>query len=151
MTYSAIVSPVEAWFRLVRERRSSGGKGRDTQQQGHGSIVDQTDLHISSKAPLRDAQRLAGGVTHAVIEQSPSILGRSRRRETRPGALARVGGERELRHQQQIAASVEKAAIHAPFGILEHPVAEQPIDQTLGLCLTVATLDGNEDQKPGAD
>jgi len=60
-----------------------------------------------------------------VIKQTPPEFRRGRRCEARPGAAVRVGGERELRHQQQAAGDVLHAQVHLAGVIREDPVGEQ--------------------------
>ena len=51
----------------------------------------------------------------------------------KPGAvaLAGVGRQRELGHQQQAAAGVPQRQVHAPGGVGEHAIVEQPLQQAL--------------------
>ena len=47
-------------------------------------------------------------------------------------ALVGVGGQRELRHQQQAAADIGERQIHAPGLVFEDPVAEHALEQAFG-------------------
>ena len=91
------------------------------------------------------------GPSRQVPEQTFCIRGFRRPAESRTQALGRVRGERELRHQQDRSAGFGDRHVHAPGGIFEHAIVQQPIEQTLGRLLVIAALDGNEHQQTRAD
>jgi len=78
---------------------------------------------------------------------------RRRRRgaEARAQAAAGIGGQRELRHQQQAAAGVLERQVHAPFAVAEHAVAQQLLQQPLDLRRAVIGLNADQGQQAGLD
>jgi hypothetical protein len=70
---------------------------------------------------------------------------------SRAGALSCVGGEGELRHQQQTTADVAQAQIHPALAVAENAVAEQPFAQSLGVFFHVLVFDADQRQQSGID
>src|SRR5690606_15509168 len=58
---------------------------------------------------------------------------------------------RELRYQQQPATEVAQRAVHLPRFVRKNPVAEQALEQAVGLRRGIAALDADEDQQPRAN
>ena len=86
-----------------------------------------------------------------MIEQR---LGERRRRcrgKTRAQAIFGVGRQGKLRNQQQTAADIVQRQVHFAFGIAEHPVVEQLVQQLGGTGLGITGLDGNQHQQALVD
>ena len=96
------------------------------------------------------AWRLPARCEH-VIEQVATEFGRRSAGESRPRALARVRGERELWHQQEAATDRLQVEVHLAFPIGEHAQREQPVDEAIGIGVGVRRDGTHEDQKAGAD
>ena len=56
-----------------------------------------------------------------------------------------------LGHQQQAAAALTQAAVHAPLTVFENPVIEQALQQARGLRGGVAALDADQHHQAGTD
>ena len=65
--------------------------------------------------------------------------------------LRGIGGQGELRDQQQAAADIAQRAIHAPFVIGEDAIAEQALEHATDLGLAVAAFDRDESQQASTD
>ena len=79
---------------------------------------------------------------------------RSRRGEARPIALARIGRQRELRHQQQAAcfrSEIAKRSVHASGFILEHPIVQQPLEQPIDFSIAILGFDAHQDKQAAVD
>jgi len=91
------------------------------EQEGDRAVIDQFDLHRSSKDPGGDLQ--AGGsqdVGHAQVEPfGVSRLGR--RREAWPPAGPTIGEQSELARHQHTSSNFRDALIHFSGVILEGP------------------------------
>jgi hypothetical protein len=85
------------------------------------------------------------------IEHRPGVRRLGGGREARPSAAVGIGGQGELGHQQQAAAGVGKAQVHAPIGIVEHAVAEYPLGHALRLRRGVARLHADQHQQARPD
>src|SRR5215472_7077545 len=97
-------------------------RGRHPQPEGHRAVVDEPHLHVRAEHTATH-----GGVErrgpHAEMAEQALALGRRRGRgEARTLALAGVGGQGELRHQEEAALHLAEVQVHAPLGIREHPV-----------------------------
>ena len=87
------------------------------------------------------------GLREGQVEQSPRQSARRRRRKPGPSSRRGVRGQRELRYQQQAAADIDEAAIHAARAVVKHPVAEQPADESLGVLVGVRGADADQDEQ----
>jgi hypothetical protein len=63
----------------------------------------------------------------------------------------RIGGERELRDEEQFALDIAQRQVHFAVRVAEHAVAEQTLEQSIGLTLPVSSLDSHEGQQSSAD
>ena len=105
----------------------------------------------AESAGCHSAAELRARPSNRMVEQCAAVLRGGRARKARTHALCRVGRQRELRHQQQAAPGVDEAEVHAASRVFENPVAQDPIDQAIGLRLRVRRLDGEEYQEACAD
>jgi hypothetical protein len=72
-------------------------------------------------------------------------------RETRPHAFDSVGGESELRDQQQFAFDIGQAQIHLSGIVGKNAVTQQTIRQADYLRVPVSSLDRDQGQQAEAD
>jgi len=77
--------------------------------------------------------------------------GRSGGGEARPVALAGVGGQRELRDQQQRAAGLADIEVHSPGFVRKDAVGQHAFEQAIGLAFRVAFFDRDQCEDTPAD
>ena len=84
------------------------------QNQRHGAVIDELDVHHGAEAPALDAhaERLQAGGEG--LDQGLGGFGRRGLVEAGPAASAQVRVESELADHQRFAAAVEQGAIDAP-------------------------------------
>src|SRR5690606_20400599 len=86
-----------------------------------------------------------------IFEQPSTVVRRGGRTETGARSFRRVGGERELRYEQQPPADFGEASIHAAEVVGKDTIREEPLEQAVRLRLGVVPLDGDEHQQAAAD
>jgi hypothetical protein len=84
-------------------------------------------------------------------EQSGTILWCGGGRETGTAPLAGVGCQGELGHQQQATTGFQQAQVHLSGRVIEDPVSEHTIQQTVAANRVITPLDPDQDKQPGAD
>jgi hypothetical protein len=94
---------------------------------------------------MRDAGRRDG--RDESLEQGSSGFRGRRAREARPQPPARIGCERELRHEQYRAADFADGSIHFARGVGENAVRHQARCEPGSLARPVAPLDTDENQQ----
>ena len=62
-----------------------------------------------------------------------------------------LGGEGELRHQQQPALDLAQREIHAPLAVGKDAVGKQPLEEPLGLILRVLAPHRDEGEEASGD
>src|SRR3989475_3276176 len=85
-----------------------------------------------------------------VVEQL-GLLGRGRVGEARAVALRRVGDQRELAHDQGLAAGVQQGAVEATLVILENPQPRDPFRKSSRGIRHVFTRDPDQNAQAGPD
>ena len=88
----------------------------------------------------RSGRAAARGRDEVLVEAPPQLRIRGRA-EARPVALAGLGGQRELRYDEQCPAAVEHAAIHSAGRVVEDAVAEDALEQPIRLGLAIGRFD----------
>jgi len=86
-----------------------------------------------------------------VGKQAPRRVRWRGRRETGARAPARIGRQRELRHQQQPATIFTQAAVHASVRVGEDAIAQQTFNQTAYIGLSIVGTYTHEYQQAGTD
>ena len=71
------------------------------QPECHGPVINEADLHVGPKFAGLDRIVLATAVSHQVVEVGGACAGLRRFGKARSRTLASVGGQRELRYEQQ--------------------------------------------------
>ena len=93
----------------------------------------------------------ARAAAHSASNRLRAVLGRRRAAESRARALRGVGNQGELGHQQQAAADLAQVQVHAPLGIREDPVGEDPFQQPLAGVGGVILFHADEGQDAPVD
>ena len=87
--------------RIIGSKRFSA-----VEKNGYGSVVDERHLHHRLKLAGRDAKPTGRQFSHDIFVERFRNLRRRRRGKRRPPSVARIAGERELRHDQHAALSM---------------------------------------------
>src|SRR5215469_14087375 len=142
----------------ARNRRSSPKTGRASRYRStrleperHRPVVGECHLHVGAKYACGNMGIGAARAAEQVLEQRPGIPGLGSGAEARARALVGVRGQGELWHEEQSAVDLAQRAVHAAFGVREHPVAEQALAEALGGGAAVALRDADERQKSRTD
>ena len=93
----------------------------DVQDESHGAIVCQLDLHHSAKPALTDFVPARPQPTDEVGNQLSRNAGRRRLREGWPSALFETAGERELGHDEEGTPCLRRVTIHPSLPVREDP------------------------------
>ena len=101
-----------------RSARSKGSLGVD--QNRHGSVIVERDVHVRAKAPRFDSSTARAAGFTKELEERFGAHRLERLGETRPLAFAHVTEQRELRHCQHRATDFEHAEVHFLCVILEN-------------------------------
>ena len=107
---------------------SSGVGGSALSQNVTGPSLTRCTFMSAPKIPVSTGGCSRRAHRDEAVEQAAAVLRRRRRGEAGAGAAARVGGERELRHQQQAglpgacAASSAERAVHPARLVREHAI-----------------------------
>ena len=127
------------------------GQCSGLQPEGNRTVIDQTHLHIRAEAAALHDSKTRLRLADQVIEQPVTLLRRRGIRETGATALARIRGERELRHQQQSTPGIEQTEIHPALGVGKHPVTQQALEQARRPGLVITPLHADQHQQSRAD
>src|SRR5579864_4757170 len=109
------------------------------------AVIDERHLHIRAEfARLYDWMLCPCGCDE-IVKKAPSLIGRRSRREARTQTTVRIGGQRELRDEQQTtrstrAVDVLQGQVHLARRVAKHTIAEQPGEQLVGDGIGVAAL-----------
>ena len=79
-----------------------------------------------------------------VLEESPPGLRVSRAGKTGAHALAGVGNQGKLRHQQQTTININQTQIHPAVKVGKYAISEQSLEQSIGIALLISGHDGNQ-------
>ena len=104
-------------------------------------------LHVGTVTTATDIGMAGPSECEQSIKPLSSLLGRCGVTESGSHALACIGGEGELRYQQQAAAGIGKRTIHSAISISEHPIAKQALHHALCVGLGVVGLHGDQRQQ----
>jgi hypothetical protein len=105
-------------------------------------------LHIGSEATARVRHSRGRDRADERVEQARACFGRRRAREARPEAAARVGGQSELRYEQQGAADVADRPIHPAGGVRKNSVRHESRSEPFGLLGPIMALDSGQYEQP---
>lgn len=122
-----------------------------TQMERHRAIVDRGNLHVRTEATCPRVGEALPAPCRQHIEQHLCLRRLCRRGESGTTTGARVGRQRELRHQQQVAAGRDEVKVHASCGIGEDPVAEDAFGKSLGRSRGIVPLDTDQREQAGID
>lgn len=119
--------------------------------KGDRAVVDQLHLHVGTKAPgfhwlMRNSCQF-----DQAIEQVLAKLGTGCAAETGTHAAGGVGGQGELRDQQQAAADIAQRTVHAAFAVAEDTIAEDAFQHAPDLRFAITALDGDQGEQAGSD
>ncbi len=124
---------------------------RAVENEGDRPVVDQSDLHIGAEAPgFGSHPKTPAFVGDALVDRHRLIAAQCPG-ERRAPALAGVGVERELRHQQDLAAALEHRAVEASILVGEDAQTGDLARQPSRLRPAVATADADENEQTGRD
>ena len=84
-----------------------------------------------------------------LVKQLSACIGGSSAAEARPVPLARISGERELRHKQHSAVNLRHIQVHLAVGVSEYPIIEQAFRKPVSLRASVALLNANQYKQAG--
>jgi len=113
--------------------------------------ISQRDLHVSAETAARDRSVQGLGALQQIAEQAFTLGRRCGRGKARTHALLGIGRKGELRDQEQTTADIGQAQIHLTFPIRKYAVAQEPLQEPIGLGFAVTAFDSNEHQEPGGD
>ena len=86
-----------------------------------------------------------------IVKQRPAFVRRRGAGKTRAHALAGIGGEGELRRQQQSARRLFQTQIHFVIFVSENTIAQYPLQKPIGMVAIVLLLHADERENTGAD
>src|SRR5690606_29824118 len=134
------------------QRPDCVGTGSPLQDQGHGPVVDELDIHHRTELTGFDRARrtLAKDLDEAVVEPHGD-RGRRGVDEARAPAAARIAVQRELAHDQQAAPDLLESEVHLSLGIREEPEADDLVRHPVDLLLAVALGEADEEEEATAD
>ena len=118
------------------------------QPEGHGPVIDEADLHIGAKLPLRRVRPLFAGALAQKGEQLLAMCRWCGGSETWAITFARIGCQSKLWHQEQSTVNVAQTQIHFPFVIGKDTVIEHALQKTHSVLCRVMRL--NADQRQNA-
>ena len=121
------------------------------QPKRHRSVVDEAHLHIGAEFAGFDIIETCPASIDEAIEIVLALIGRRGTGKTRPHALFRISGQRELWHQQQAAVFIPEAMIHAACRVREHSVAEDALGKPGDVFFAIVAMYGDQGQQPRAD
>src|SRR5271163_2134243 len=78
------------------------------------TYVGQRHLHMGAKNTACHASMLGASGRDQYVEQAAAQIRCRRSGKARPESLGGIGGQRELRHQQQLAPDLREAQVHFP-------------------------------------
>ena len=108
-------------------------------------------LHVGTEATTGHNRVLTLCLAQQIVEQF-GAEGRWRsRRKARAHAVAGVGGQGELRHQQQATTDILERTVHLALFVAEHPVVQQFVQQLVGMLRRIFRLDRHQRQQPLVD
>jgi len=125
------------------------GLGPDLQPQGNWTVVYQRNSHVGAELAAGYRRMALARKHQQVIEQALAQFRRRSRRKTWTSALAGIGGQRELGHQQQPAAHIPQTQIHFAGLIGKNPIVKHAFNKPLDLQLAIPTFRAGQYQKPG--
>ncbi len=109
------------------------------------------NLHVGTEPATGHLGMLGTGLSHQIVVQLFPEPRRRRAGEARAQAAAGVGGQGELRDQQQTAADIAHRAVHPALGVGEHPVAQQLVQKLVGTGAVILALDPDQHQQAVVD
>ena len=121
------------------------------QQERRRTGIDQLDIHICAKFPGLGGTAEAYGACRKLSEQRLAQFGAGSWLKTGPVAVRGVRNQRELRYEQQLAACIPEAQVHASGRISKNPVCKQAFGHADRLCLAIGSLDTHKNQQTGPD
>ncbi|OMP13961.1 hypothetical protein COLO4_00546, partial [Corchorus olitorius] len=105
------------------------------------------NLHVGTESTAADSAVLEPRLGQKVVEQL-GAEGRWRGSgEARTQAAAGIGGEGELRHQQQAAVDVLEGKVHLALRVAEDPIVEQLVQELVGMLRGVAGFHRDQHQQ----
>ena len=138
---------------LLSRGRPAAGEAEDhldVEDDRHRPVVDELDLHPRAEdARLHPDAEVAQALDEAVDERRGD-LGRRGVGEARTLPLARIGEERELAHDERLAARVEQRPVEAPVFVREDPEPRDLRRETLRCRVVVLRGRAEEHEQPRA-
>ena len=114
------------------------------------SLVSDTCIW-APKTPLSTRPKLSARRLDQNVEQFAALFRGRGRRKAGSQALVRVGGQGELRHQQQFARNLGQAQVHFPGSIWKNAIAEQPCEQPLRADFVIRWPNSHQNQQTAAN
>lgn len=124
---------------------------RAAQGKGDRAIVDQHDLHVGAELAELAVEVTGLGFLLKITKQCAAMFRCRSGGKAGTVAFLSVGGQRELRHDEQATIDVAQAQVHAVVGVGENAVIENALEQTVGLRSAVVFFYGDQGHDAGAD
>src|SRR5580692_1920108 len=99
------------------------------QPDGYWAVVGQRHLHMRPENAACHATMLGASGRDEYVEQTAAQIRRRRAGKAWPESLGGIGGQRELRHQQQLALDRREAQVHFPGRIGENSILQKALEQ----------------------
>ena len=117
--------PVKCGEQRIAPLGRLAGLRLEVEDDRHRAVVDQLDLHLRAEDARLHADAFRAERLDEALDERLRLRARRRVGEARPVALSRVGEQRELAHDQRLAARVDERAVEAALVVGEDP---QPRD-----------------------
>ncbi len=137
--------------RSPRGTRRAGAISLAFQPEGYGPVVDEADLHVSAEFARFNAVEAFPASIDQVLKVLAAHIWRRCARKAGAGALFRIGGQRELRYEQQRAIFVADATVHAAFCVRKHAVALYALREPADVFGRVIAVYGDQHQQTRPD
>src|SRR6266540_1660496 len=121
------------------------------EQDRDRSLVHELDLHRRAEDAGGDREPLLADQRAEPLVQRVRRLGRRRKDEARPVALARVAVERELGHDEHAAGDLGEREVHLPRCVLEHAQRRHLVGEQAGVVLPIVASHPEQHREPAAD
>lgn len=122
------------------------------QDDGHGAVVDELNLHVSAELAGLDSEPGVGEGGEAGVEQG--FADGERRAEDETGAaLTGVAIEGEVTDSEDLAGGIELAQseVHLSIGIIENAETGDAMGEFEGFGGGVVAVNGDESEEAGSD
>src|SRR4051812_29199546 len=124
---------------------------RSFQPERHRTVIDQRHLHVGPEYARGYGPMGRPGTVQEIVKEALCLLRGRRPAEARSGAFLSLGGQGELRNQQQLALDVAQREIHLPLLVAEDPVGQDPLQEPVRGSHGIAALHTNKGKDAAPD